>query len=146
MRQLSPLTNVVLACVSAFALVVSVGLPWFAPPSAAAGATIAGTDALGSARSLVLILAAAVVVLSVAVTLPAVRTLARDALRAVAIATPLLVLALAMQRVGGGQHEVRWGLLVTLGLALLVATTAWHAGDLRDRRAPNGSWARGSAR
>ena len=165
MRQLSPPTNLLLACLAAFGLLGSLGLPWYAPPHAtpavdltevangkgdgpmqhfaqyvgrmfsSTGLTYDGSEALGSARTLLIVLAGLVIVLSVAVVVPALRDALRDVLRAVSLATPVIIGVLAARHPGGHHLEVRWGLLVGLACTLLMASAAWHGSAVRLKKA-----------
>jgi hypothetical protein len=164
MRQLSPATNLALSCLSALGLLATLSLPWFAPPVPDTTDTdgpvertawaisrvfthhdhaISGSDALGSGRTLVYLLAAAVLSMAALATVQRLRAYLRDALRAIALATPLLIFALALQRPGtSATLNLHWGLLVALGVAVLAASCAWHGSEIRGKRAPAGSWAR----
>jgi hypothetical protein len=152
MRQLSPLTNLALACLSAVGLVASLALPWFAPAQpdpadigsieavglrigrvfSSGDSVTSGTDAVGAHRSLLLIAAAAVIVLCVAMLLPALRSVLRDPTRVVALAAPGLTLFLAGESARGA--ELRWGVVVSVAVALFVASCAWHGSAARARR------------
>jgi hypothetical protein len=164
MRQISPASNLFLACLSALGLVGALRLPWFAPPvedktdtdgpveqTAFAVAHVfrhhdrqlTGTDALGGSHTVVLVLAAAVVVLAVLAGIPALRAYVRDLLRAVALATPVLVVVLAFRSPGTTQTlDLHWGLIVAVAVAAFAASTAWHGSGIRVKRAPAGSWER----
>ena len=151
MRQLSPLTNLVLACLAALGLVASLGLPWYAtsPPAedigpmeamgerllrtfTSDGAPTTGADALGPNRTIILIAACAVIVLCTALLVPALRGALRDVTRAVAIATPIAVLATAVRAADG--LELRWGLVVSVAVGLFMANATWHGAAVRQRR------------
>ena len=163
MRQLTPLTNLVLACLCAVGLVGSLGLPWYgivdpaSGPSAQAvedgqgpmesfvgqvsrtfssdGITSTGTEVLGSHRVLLVILAGIVTLLCVAMLIPGLRAGLRDLLRAVAIASPVLVVVVAVNTPGGDGLEFRWGLVSTVAIALFMASCAWHGSSARSPRA-----------
>ncbi|HVL94282.1 MAG TPA: hypothetical protein VM266_00335 [Solirubrobacteraceae bacterium] len=169
MRQLSPLSNLLLACLSALGLVACLGLPWYGPAGPAddgkiasgpgpmeqladhiartfstqPGAVAAG-DVLGSARPLILIAAGVVIALSLAMLVPALRAPLRDALRAAGLATPLLVAFLALERAVDGM-ELRWGVPAMVAVAGFMASAAWHGSTARERRAPTASWSRPAA-
>jgi hypothetical protein len=151
MRQLNPITNLVLSCLAAVGLVASLELPWYATSPAAEnvgpmeamgarllrtftsdGATTTGTDALGTSRTILLVAAGAVIVLCTAMLLPALRGVLRDLTRAVAIATPMAVLATAVRAAEG--LELRWGLVVTVAVGLFMANATWHGAAARQRR------------
>jgi hypothetical protein len=153
MRQLSPHSNLMLACLAAVGLVSSLGLPWYATaetadglgPMEAIGARLlrtftsegvitTGTDTLGGSRTLLLVIAAAVIVLSAAMAVPALRAVFRDVLRAVGFGAPVLVLATAVRSSAG--LELRWGLVVSVAIALVMASAAWHGAAARPRREP----------
>jgi hypothetical protein len=163
MRQLSPLTNLLLACLSALGLVAALGLPWYAPGLAASdpsaglsdgqgpmeqfaerlartftdGSAMTGADALGASRTLLSLVAFAVIVLSLAMLVPAVRPYARDVLRTIAIVAPISVVYLAFDTPGAAAHlEIRWGLLVGVAAAAFMATSAWHGSSIRVKRRP----------
>jgi hypothetical protein len=162
MRQLSPVTNLLLACLSALGLVAALGLPWYAPaqpeadPSAGLsdgpgpmeqfanqlartftnGAdTITGSDAVGTSRELLLIVAAAVIALSVAMLVPTLRSVLRDVLRAVALVAPIATIYLAFDTPGEtASLEIRWGLVVGVLVSAFMASAAWHGAGIRVRR------------
>jgi hypothetical protein len=163
MRQLTPLTNLVLACLCAVGLVASLALPWYAlvdpasRPSEQAvadgqgpmesfasqvartfssdGLTSSGTDVLGGQRTLLLIVAAVVIVLCIAMLVPALRATLRDPLRAVALAAPVFVVFVAVQAPAADGLEFRWGLVATVAIALFMASSAWHGSSARSPRA-----------
>jgi hypothetical protein len=164
MRQLSPVSNLVLACAAAIGMIGTLGLEWFAPPVADFAETdgpmertafafasvfqhhadgVTGADALGSTAGLVYALAGAVFLLSALAAVPALRGHVRDILRAVALATPLLVGVLAIRHTGTqATLHVHWGLLVALATAAFTASCAWHGSAIRQKRASAGSWER----
>ena len=164
MRQLSPVSNLVLAVFAALGLVTTLDLPWFAPlvPDTTdtdgpverfawavsrtfvhhSGA-VDGTRALAGSSWLVFALAGTIALLSAAMAAPVLRRALRDVLRAVALATPLLLLVVAARHpgAGAGHWRVHWGLLVALGVGCFAASAAWHGSQIRTKRAPAGSWA-----
>jgi hypothetical protein len=161
MRQVSPATNLVLACLSALGLAASLNLPWYAPyvadtnewdgPVERAGTAVGnvfahhdhavtGADALGHAQSAILLLAAAIVVLSALAAVPALRRHVRDVLRGVALVTPVVVAYLLIDR--PDKLVIHWGVLAALALALFTASAAWHGSEVRVRRPAPGSWQR----
>jgi hypothetical protein len=156
MRQLSPATNLLLACLSALGLVAALGLPWYAPaavidPAVAAGQgsveefgarlartftstgeTWTGTEALGTGRTLLLLAAGAVVFLCLLMIVPFLRSAVRDVLRAAALVAPLTVVYLAFDTPGASHaQEIRWGLLVGVAASAFMATSAWHGSSIR---------------
>jgi hypothetical protein len=163
MRQLTPVTNLMLACLCAVGLVGALELPWFAlvdpasGPSAQAikdgqgpmesfagqvvrtfsseGVATSGSDVLGGERTLLMVVAALIVVLSIAMLIPALRAALRDLLRAVGLAAPLLVLFVAIQAPAADGLEFRWGLVCTVAIALFMASAAWHGSSARSPRA-----------
>jgi hypothetical protein len=162
MRQLSPLTNLLLACLSALGLVAALGLPWYAPAQAltdpalglsdeqgpmeqfadrfartftSGGDTLTGSDAVGTSRELLVIVAVAVMVLSAAMLVPALRAIGRDVLRAVALVAPLALIYLAFDTPGASTAlEIRWGLVVGVLVSAFMASSAWHGAGIRVRR------------
>jgi hypothetical protein len=163
MRQISPATNLILAALAALGLLGTLGLPWYAPPLADANGydgpvertafsvstvfrhhdgAITGVDALGKTQNLLLVLVAAIVVLCALTLVPALRRHVRDVLRAFALALPLIVFVLLVDRPGTADIDVHWGVVAALGLALFTASAAWHGSAMRVRRAPAGSWER----
>src|SRR3954451_5593779 len=107
MRQLTPLTNLMLSCISALGLLLSLELPWYAHPAVdvpdgrveavgaqiartfTSGDTISGSDVLGSRSTLLYIVAAVVIALSIAMLVPALREPFRDMLRGISLVSPL---------------------------------------------------------
>src|SRR6478672_11354168 len=162
MRQLSPATNLVLACLASLGLLGILGAPWYAPTvpdgniydgpvERAAFAVshvfshhdrvVSGTDALGSgAKTLLMALVAAVVVLSVLAAVPSLRSYVRDVLRAVALALPLLVFYLLVDR--PGKLDIHWGVIAAFAVAVFVASAAWHGSAIRVKRVAPGTWER----
>ena len=165
MRQLSPPTNLLLACLAGLGLLATLSLPWYGPEHvdqqvdltrvangdadgpmqnfahlvarvfSTSGTTYSGTETLGATRTLLLILVGAVIVLSLAVLIPALRAALRDVLRAVALAAPVIVGVLAVRHPGEGHLEARWGLFVGLAVSLIMACAAWHGSGVRVKRA-----------
>ena len=163
MRQISPASNLVLACLAGLGLLGTLSAPWYAPPvvdrnvydgpvERAAFAVghvfgahdhaVAGADALGKTQTLLMILVGAVILLSCLAAVPAMRAHVRDVLRAVALALPLIVLYLLVDRPGKGALEIHWGVLAALAIAVFVATAAWHGSAIRVKRQAPGSWER----
>ena len=165
MRQVSPATNLVLACLSAFGLVAAFDLPWFAPPLVLddphlgsvertadqlggvfqhSGAAMTGRDAFAGAHLLLVGLPAVIVLLCVLMAVPALRDLLREALRAAAVAAPLAVAYLVVGRPGEAQGDVHWGALVGLALSVFLTSAAWHGSMLKAPRPVPGAWSRGA--
>jgi hypothetical protein len=167
MRQLSPATNLILACLAALGLVGILGAPWYAPAvpdtniydgpvERAAFAVshvfnhhdrvVTGTDALGSgSKTLLMALVAAVIVLSALAAVPALRTYVRDVLRAVALALPLLVFYLLVDRPRKGNLDIHWGVIAAFAVAGFIASAAWHGSSIRVKRVAPGTWERRTA-
>jgi hypothetical protein len=161
MRQISPATNLVLACLAGLGLLGSLGQPWYAPPvkdpngydgpvertayavskvfSQHDGA-VSGADALGNTQTVLTGLVAAVIVLCVLAGVPALRSYVRDVLRAVAIALPLIVFYTVVDR--PTRQDIHWGVLAAFAIAAFVASAAWHGSAIRVKRAAPGSWER----
>jgi hypothetical protein len=95
------------------------------------GITASGTEVLDAKRTLILVLAAAVVVLCTAMLVPMLRNVFRDLLRAVALASPVLVLFVAIEAPKADGMEFRWGLVVSVAVALFMASAAWHGSSAR---------------
>jgi hypothetical protein len=161
MRQISPASNLVLACLAGLGLLASLSAPWYAPsvpdtndydgPIERAAWTVAhvfqhnshavtGSDGLGTSKTLLFILVAAVIVLSILASVSALRVYVRDVLRAVAIAMPLIVFYLMIDR--PRDLVIHWGVLVAMLIAIFVATASWHGSAIRVKRPAPGSWAR----
>jgi hypothetical protein len=153
MRQLSPLTNLMLAVLASVGVVVTLGLPWYATDSvlpndpatgiesaAAAiarwftsdGATISGTEALQKAESGLLLVCGMTALLSMLVLAGPIRNYLRGPLKLVALSAPVIVtIHLFHQPVG---EELRWGTFVALAASLLLANAAYHGAEIRDPR------------
>jgi hypothetical protein len=161
MRQISPATNLVLACLASLGLLGSLGQPWYAPPVEDTNAydgpvertafafgkvfshhdhAVSGADALGNTESLLMGLVGTIIVLCVLAAVPALRGYVRDVLRAVAIALPLIVLYLAVDRPDG--QDIHWGVLAACAIAAFVASASWHGSAIRVKRAAPGAWER----
>jgi hypothetical protein len=157
MRQLTPLTNLVLACLAAVGLVASLGLPWYAPPDAtqdpdvayghveaiaahiartfSSDSTVSGSDILAGRSSLVPIVAGLVIVLCLAMLVPALRGALRDLLRAISLLSPLGVALLALRAPASQGLDTRWGLYASIAIAVFMASSAWHGSSARSPRA-----------
>jgi hypothetical protein len=167
MRQMSPASNLVLACLAGLGLLGVLGAPWYAPPlpdansydgpverTAFAFSTIfrhndgvvTGNDALGDTRYLLFGLVAAVILLSGLAFVPAMRRHVRDVLRGVSLVLPLVVLFRLVDRPGPGEVDVHWGVVAAFFIAVFTASSAWHGSAIRERKLPRGSWERRYAR
>ena len=161
MRQISPVTNLVLAALAGLGLLGSLSQPWYAPPVSdpneydgpvERGAftfgkvfshhdgAVSGADALQNTQTLLYGVVAAIIVLCVLAGVPALRSMVRDVLRAVALALPLIVFYLLVDRPDG--MDVHWGVIAAVGIAAFVASAAWHGSAIRVKRAAPGSWER----
>jgi hypothetical protein len=161
MRQISPATNLVLACLAGLGLLGMLGTPWYAPKvpdktitdgPVERGAfaiahvfthhnrSVTGLDALGATQTLLLGLVAAIVVLAVLEGVPALRAHVRDFLRAVAIAVPVIVFYLIWDR--PGKLDIHWGVLAAFAVACFMANAAWHGSAIREKRVAPGTWER----
>jgi hypothetical protein len=161
MRQISPATNLVLAVLAGLGLLGSLSQPWYAPPvkdpniydgpvertAFAVGKVFSqhdgartGADALGNTQGLLVGLVAVIAVLCALAAVPPLRSYVRDVLRAVAIALPLIVFYLVVDRPDG--MDIHWGVLAAFAIALFVASAAWHGSAIRVKRAAPGSWER----
>src|SRR3954447_4083204 len=139
MRQVSPATNLLLACLAAMGLVAAFDLPWFAPPLALdpdelgaveragtqfaavfqhSGAAMSGNDAFAGVHLLIVGVPAAIVMLCVLMAVPALRDLVREPLRAVALGAPLVVAYLVLARPGEARGEIHWGALAGLAVSV----------------------------
>ena len=153
MRQLSALTNLVLACAAAVGLVLGLKLPWFAPVLSApeqenavgqlqgpmdetaalverifssSGPAVTGAEAYGTLDVVVLALAGVTVLLAALCAVPVLRGLVRDLLRMVPLVAPLLLIVNLVSPPAG--LELRWGSFAAIGIAALMASAAWQGG------------------
>lgn len=165
MRQLTPVTNLVLAVLAGAGLLASLGLPWFAAPvvdpvstdgpieqaafqvaqvfATSAQGTVSGADALGTAQAAVVGLVAVLALVVVAVMTPASRRPAEDLLRGIVMAAPVVVLLAALAHPGVATPvRLHWGLLVSVALTALMANAAWHGANMRQLYAApvRGGW------
>lgn len=150
MRQLTPVTNLLLAVVLSAALVLTLGLPWYAqrkPPkiddpegiegTAAAvarwfgdaGPKLTGAEALPTVKVLLMGLAAATAVLALLVLAGPLRSLLESVLKAVPMVAPLVVLVQILDAPAG--MELRWGVFAALAASLLLANSAFHGAGMR---------------
>jgi hypothetical protein len=161
MRQLSAVTNLVLAGLASVALALSLQLPWLAPPgelpeglSAPERAVrqiahvfqtvpgeVSGQDAFVNSRSTLFAMAVATVGLCALMGVPGLRGMLREVLRALGLITPLAVGYLLLARPGGVAGDLHWGAFAALGVSVFVASAAWHGSAIRERRPVAGSWA-----
>jgi hypothetical protein len=157
MRQFSPLTNLLLTCLAAAGLVLTLGLPWYgaavgvsdsetevgtiAGPIEGVAALVSrwfdpqgtgttGADALGFAQQGLMGLAAVTALLAIAMLLPFARRTAQEGLRLIPLAAPALVV-LQMVDVPVAGAELRWGAFMALLSGLFMASAAWHGAGLR---------------
>jgi hypothetical protein len=159
MRQLSPLTNLMLAVLASIGVAITLGLPWYAATpvvpndpasgveSAAAaiarwftsdGSTVTGTEALRGAESALLLACGLTALLSMAVLAGPIRSYLRGPLKLVALSAPVIVVVhLFHQPVG---EELRWGTFVALAASLLMANSAYHGAEIRDPRPAPGPY------
>ena len=158
MRQLNPLSNLVLAVLAGLGLLGSLTLPWYAAPvedsvatdgpveraafqigkvfSTGARGMVDGSDALGGGRLALLVLVVAVAVLGLAISLNLARQAAEDALRLVAFAIPVVLIVVAATHTGATTEvRIHYGLLVGFAAAVLMATAAYHGASWRKKYA-----------
>lgn len=150
MRQLTPHTNIVLTLVAAALLVVALGLPFYGaepgsqPESAASientgstlvryfgtqGPTVSGSDALDAAETLLVGLAGLTAFLALLMLVPALRNGLRDVLKVVPLVAPLVMVVQVFSAPSG--MEVRIGVFAALAVAAFMASSAFHAAELR---------------
>jgi O-antigen/teichoic acid export membrane protein len=154
MRQVSPATNLLLACLSAVGLLAVFDLPWFAPPVKAddsvgaveqtaaqfaamfqhADRAMTGHDAFADAQTLLTVMPAAIIGLCLLMAVPVLRDLVREPLRAVAFGTPLVVAYLVFARPGDATGTLHWGALAGMAVSLFLTSAAWHGSALRGPR------------
>ena len=154
MSQLSPPSNLLLACLAALGLVPALGLPWYAgqhtpgpdDPTgieaiaagvarwfSSSGATTTGTEALTTIETILLGVAAATVVLAAAMLITPLRPLVREILPVVPLAAPAIVLLAILDPPGPNSAvEMRWGSLVALALAGVMASASIKGAEMRD--------------
>lgn len=154
MRQLAPASNLVLAVFAGLGLLASLTLPWFAAPSQSPNSTdgpvergayqveqvfatsakgmVDGTDALGSGQTALLVLVGVVTVLGVLIGANVMRHKVEDVLHLVALAAPIVVLAVALPHPGtDADLRIHYGLIVGLAATLLMSSAAWHGASMR---------------
>ena len=158
MRQLDPVTNLVLSALAGLGLLASLSTPWFVPPAGSTTQTdgpvergawqvghffkhdvdgrVSGTDAIGDGRIVLVVIVAVMIGLAFAIAIPAVRKQAEDLLRVAGFAAPVGVIYLAATHTGAtGDVMVHYGILVSLAVALFAASCAFHGATVRQRRA-----------
>ncbi len=156
-RQITPVSNLLLSILAGLGLLASLSLPWYAAPasdpsvtdgpiergayqvgqvfSSSAKGMVSGNDALGDARMALFGLVALVVTLAAGVCVPALRRAAEDTLRVVALAIPVVLLIVAFAHPGdSGALHLHYGLLVAFVAALLMASAAWHGATMRPKK------------
>ncbi len=154
MRQVSPATNLLLACLSALGLLAVFDLPWFAPPVAGnddvgaveqaatqfaamfqhADREMTGLDAFADAQTLLMGMPAAIVGLCLLMAVPGLRDLLREPLRAVALGTPVVVAYLVLAQPGEARGVLHWGALAGMALSVFLASAAWQGSTLKAPR------------
>jgi hypothetical protein len=157
-RQLNPSTNLVLAVLAGLGLLASLSLDWFAAPvidptptdgpvergafqvsqvfATHAKGTVSGNTALGSGRMALVLLVVLVAILAAAVSVASLRRHAEDALHLAALATPVVVIALAAAHPGtSAAISIHYGLLVSLATAIFMASASWHGASMRQKHA-----------
>jgi hypothetical protein len=156
-RQLDPVSNLVLSALAGLGLLGSLSLPWFVPPGHSTTDTdgpveraawqvshffgsnvpgkTSGSDALGSSRGLLVILVAVVAGLACAVAVPQIRKTAEDLLRMAGFAAPVAVIFLVVMHSGTDRPvTVHYGALVSFVAAAFMASAAFHGSSMRTRR------------
>ena len=162
MHQLTPRTNLLLACLTAIATAAALRLPWFAaatPPSDPDGGAsiedmsaavarwfseggMTGEQMLTTSQTLLVNIALATVVLSGLFLVPVLRPWVRDVLRVVPLVAPFVVLLALLNPPGANASiEPRWGIFATLALTGLMASSAWNAAAMPNRRAATPAYA-----
>lgn len=159
MRQLSPVTNLVLAVLAGLGLLASLGLPWYAAPATSSMTTdgpveraawqighffqgdalglVSGHEALGASQASVAVLVFAVALAAVGMAAAGTRRPAADLLRILAPLAPLMIAALGVSSAGrDAQGVVHFGFAVSVALSILLASAATHGARLRARRRP----------
>ena len=155
MRQLTPLTNLLLTALFAAGLVVTLGLPWYGrPPERAldapepgqvealaatvarmfgdAGAKLIGAEAAPTAKVALMVIAGASVLLAAGMLVVLLRSVLRPVLRAVPMVAAAVVLVQMLNPPAG--MELRWGIFAALAAALAMANSAFHGAELRAPR------------
>jgi hypothetical protein len=162
MHQLTHRTNLLLACLTAIATAAALRLPWFAaatPPSDPDGGAsiedmsaavgrwfseggMSGEQMLTTSQTLLVNVALATVVLSGLFLVPVLRPWVRDVLRVVPLVAPFVVLLALLNPPGANASiEPRWGIFATLALTALMASSAWNAAGMPNRRAATPAYA-----
>jgi hypothetical protein len=158
-RQLNPSTNLMLAVIAGLGLLGSLSLSWFAAPvpdpesadgpiesgafqvsqvfATSAKGTVDGTTALGDARMALVAIVVLVALLALAVLTPSIRRQAEDVLHLVALAVPVIVVAVAIAHPGTtAPVHLHYGTLIAIALSLFMASSAWHGARMREKRKP----------
>jgi hypothetical protein len=155
---MNPVTNLVLAVASAFGLLLTLGLPWYAPTASSPNLTdgpvertawkvghlfgtnvdglISGREGLANGETTLLVLCAIVIGLAVVVAaIPALRTPAEDGLRIVGLLAPVVVAYLALDKPDSTAGlSIHYGIIVALAVSILMASSCWHGSSMRQRR------------
>lgn len=157
MRQLDPVTNLVLSALASLGLLATLSFPWFAAPAASTNPTdgpvergawqvghffshdvkgrVSGDDAVGGGGSVLIVVAAVIIGLALAVGVPAVRRQAEDMLRVAGFAAPVAVIFLAVSHSGTtGAVRIHYGVAISFAVAVFVASCAYHGATLRQRQ------------
>ena len=153
MRQLSPITNLLLAiCFSALS-VFALTTPWYALAEAPSGSGdgameaiandiyefftfpgIAGADALGDAKQPLVILAAVTGILAALMLVKFMRKAVRELVRFVPLLLPAFVLLKAVSH-PAANLELRWGILAAFACAAFAASSAYHGAQVPEPKA-----------
>lgn len=158
MRQLSPMTNLLLAVLAGIGLLGSLSLPWYAAPatdpnptdgpvergayqvgqvfSTGAKGMVDGTDAVGGGQVALLIAVGVIAVLALAISANLARRHAEDLLRPVAFAVPVITVVLAILHPGTeATLRLHYGMLVGIAAAVLTTSAAYHGASMRAKKA-----------
>jgi hypothetical protein len=157
-RQLDPITNLVLAVLAGLGLLGTLSMPWFAAPAASTKTTdgpiektawqvghffgtnvdgrVSGNAAIGSGgKGIVVLVVAAIAILALSVSVPQIRKPAEDMLRVAGWAAPAAVLYLAVTHSGTTVPvHLHFGALASFVVACFVTSCAWWGGSMRTRR------------
>ena len=156
-RQFQPSTNLVLAVLAGLGLLASTSLHWYAAPttdpnqfdgpietaayhlgqtfSTTAPGQLSGSAALGSGMSVLVLLVAVIALLALAVWTPSLREHAETGLQLVALATPVVVIVVAVLH-SGTHASVRphSGVVIAFAISLVTASAAWQGATMRQKR------------
>jgi hypothetical protein len=155
-RQLDPVSNLVLCALAAAGLLATLSLPWFADPAIDKVGTdgpvekaafqvshffghgvhpVSGSDAVGSNRSILFLAVAILLGLACSVTVPSLRKQAEDLLKVAALGLPVVVIGLAFTHSGTtGQVKAHYGILVSFVVACFASSCAVHGASMRTKR------------